>query len=88
MTDGSGFGRQTHRQSFLRCRFVWTVGSEVPRAWITERGEWSGLSEALQQLVSYRNRIHDPVNADSGHASAGLELVLRFGYRCVSTASP
>ena len=34
------------------------------------------MAEALLQLVSYRNRIHDPVNADSGHASAWLELVL------------
>ncbi|MFZ8919392.1 MAG: macro domain-containing protein, partial [bacterium] len=77
MTDGSWVwvGKRIAR-AFYDADLYGQLVREVPRAWITERGEWSGLSEALQQLVSYRNRIHDPVNADSGHASAWLELVL------------
>ena len=77
MTDGSWVwvGKRIAR-AFYDADLCGQLVREVPRAWITERGEWSGLSEALQQLVSYRNRIHDPVNADSGHASAWLELVL------------
>ncbi|MBT7203838.1 MAG: hypothetical protein HN867_10165, partial [Deltaproteobacteria bacterium] len=77
MTDGSWVwvGKRIAR-AFYDADLYGQLVRDVPRAWITERGEWSGLSEALQQLVSYRNRIHDPVNADSGHASAWLELVL------------
>ncbi len=77
MTDGSWIwvGKRIAR-AFYDADLYGQLVREVPRAWITEHGEWSGLAESLLQLVSYRNRIHDPVNADSGHASAWLELVL------------
>ena len=66
MTDGSWIwvGKRIAR-AFFDADLYGQLVREVPRAWITEHGEWSGLAEALLQLVSYRNRIHDPVNADT-----------------------
>ena len=89
MTDGSWVwvGKRIAR-AFYDADLCGQLVREVPRGWITERGEWSGLSEALQQLVSYRNRIHDPVNADSGHASAWLELVLPVWIQMCNYSEP